>query len=264
MSPFGIIIPARYASTRLPGKPLRAIAGKPLIQWVYENALRAGAEFVWVATDDERIEQAVRAFGGEVVMTSSTHQTGTDRLAEVVKKREVPAETIIVNVQGDEPLLPVAAIQDVAQLLAQQEAAGIATLAHPLSTVAELFNPNVVKVVLNERGFASYFSRAPIPWVRDAFAAGKPDELPAGVTFLRHVGLYAYRARSLEALSALPAAPTEQAESLEQLRALYCGIQICVSVVHEALPPGVDTEEDLEGVVAKVHKLRVDTAGDAL
>ncbi len=248
MSPFGIIIPARYASTRLPGKPLREIAGKPLIQWVYENARQAGAEFVWVATDDERIQRAVLAFGGEVVMTSPSHQTGTDRLAEVVKIREVPAATIIVNVQGDEPLLPLASIREVAQALVNQPEAGIATLAHPLTTTAELFNPNVVKVVLDARGFASYFSRAPIPWVRDAFSEAPPASLPEGVPFLRHVGLYAYRARCLEALSALPAASAEQAESLEQLRALHAGIKICVSLINEALPPGVDTEEDLRGV----------------
>lgn len=245
MTDFGIIIPARYASTRLPGKPLREIAGKPMIQWVVENARSAGAQFVYVATDDERIERVVRDFGADVVMTSPTHATGTDRLAEVVRKREIPPETIVVNVQGDEPLLPASAIQRVARALFEHPDAGIATLAHPIETVDELFNPNVVKVVLDGRGFAMYFSRAPIPWVRDAFADGRPEQLPSGVPFLRHVGLYGYRAAALTQLADLPQPEVETAESLEQLRPLRWRIPIHVSVVDEALPPGVDTVDDL-------------------
>lgn len=245
MVDFGIVIPARYGSTRLPGKPLREIVNKPMIQWVVENARNAGAAFVWVATDDERIQNAVEGFGAEAVMTSSDHATGTDRLAEVVGARGVPPETIIVNVQGDEPLLPASAITTVARALDENPSAGIATLCHPITTSDELFNPNVVKVVLDSEGFASYFSRAPIPWARDAFSGERPATLPEGVPFLRHVGLYAYRAGALSELAKRPQPATERAESLEQLRALFSGIRIHVTRVEEALPPGVDTEEDV-------------------
>ncbi len=245
MTDFGIVIPARFASSRLPGKPLRLIAGKPMIQWVVERAKEAGAQFVWVATDDSRIESTAREFGSEVVMTSASHATGTDRLAEVVQAKEVSPDTIIVNVQGDEPLLSIESIRLVAGALEAHPHAGIATLAHHIDSVEDLFNPNIVKVVLDQQGKASYFSRAPIPWVRDAFALGPPEQLPQGVPFLRHVGLYAYRAGALSQLSRLPQPPVEQAESLEQLRALHAGIKIHVSVVHEAPAPGVDTEEDL-------------------
>jgi 3-deoxy-manno-octulosonate cytidylyltransferase (CMP-KDO synthetase) len=245
---FGIVIPARYASTRLLGKPLRLIAGQPMIQWVVQSAQRAGAAFVWVATDDERIEQAAREFGAEVVMTSPEHPTGTDRLAEVVDKRAVPADTVIVNVQGDEPLLPPEAVRLAAATLLEHPSAGIATLAHPITNPDELFHPNAVKLVMDRAGRALYFSRAPIPWVRDAFASGKPQDLPPGTPFLRHVGLYAYRAEALRRLAALPQCDLERAESLEQLRALHAGIEIRVAVVQEALPPGVDSEKDLERV----------------
>ncbi len=245
MTAFGIIVPARFGSSRLPGKPLRDIAGRPMIQWVCENAGCAGADFVWVATDDERILEAVRAFGGNAMLTSSDHATGTDRLAEVVEAREVPEETIVVNVQGDEPLLDAKFIQLVARALEENPQAGIATLACPIADPAELFNPNVVKVVTDAEGMACYFSRAAIPWVRDSFGLGEPRVLPEGISFLRHVGLYAYRARALTALSKLPQPPVECAESLEQLRALYAGIRIHVTVVDEAPTHGVDTEDDL-------------------
>ncbi len=253
MVDFGIVIPARYASTRLPGKPLLDIAGKPMIRWVVENSREAGAKFVWVATDDERIKDGVEAFGGEAIMTSPAHTTGTDRLAEVVRLREVAPETIIVNVQGDEPLLPASAIKLAAQALEDNPSAGIATLAHPIESADELFNPNVVKVVLDQGGFASYFSRAPIPWVRDAFTKGPPTELPRGVPFLRHVGLYAYRAGALTDLAERAPAPTERAESLEQLRALHAQVAIHVTLVSEALPPGVDTASDLANVCERLQ-----------
>ena len=254
MTAFGIIIPARFGSSRLPGKPLRDLAGRPMIQWVYENAQRAGAGFVWVATDDERIAHAVQGFGGEAILTSTDHATGGDRLAEVVRSRKVPDETIVVNVQGDEPLLDAKYVRLVADALGENPAAGIATLATPIATPAELFNPNVVKVVLDDAGSARYFSRAPLPWARDAFAAGQPEALPENVPFLRHVGLYAYRAGALTALSKLPQPPVERAESLEQLRALHAGIRIHVSVVSEAPPHGVDTEEDLVRVADLVSQ----------
>src|SRR5690606_27385872 len=169
---------SRYASSRLPGKPLLDICGKPMIQRVVENANRSGADFVWVATDDERIQQVVNDFGGEAILTSPLHSTGTDRLAEVVAKKTVPDSTIIVNVQGDEPLLAPHFVQLVAQLLQQDEEAGLATLAAPISEVKDLFNPNIVKVVLGRSGQARLFSRAPIPWDRDACAAGQPANLP--------------------------------------------------------------------------------------
>lgn len=248
MKPFGIVIPARYASSRLPGKPLLELAGKPMIQWVVENAKKVGAEFVWVATDDERIAEVVRAFGGEAVMTQADHATGSDRLAEVVAQRDLAPETVIVNVQGDEPMLAAKFIEMVATALIDHPEASIATLANPILEATEVFDPNVVKVVLRNDGMAHYFSRAPIPWHRLAFAHGVPSELPADVPFLRHVGLYAYRAASLKRLSQLPQASVEGAESLEQLRALHAGFGIHVSVVDEAPAHGVDTPEDLKRV----------------
>lgn len=250
MTRFGVIIPSRYASTRLPGKPLLDICGKPMIQRVVENANRAGADFVWVATDDERIQQVVSAFGGEAILTSPQHSTGTDRLAEVVQKKDVPGETIIVNVQGDEPLLAPHFIQLVAKLLEQDKDAGLATLAAAISQVKDVFNPNIVKVVLGRSGRARLFSRAPLPWDRDAFAAGPPTHLPTGVPFLRHIGLYAYRASALTRLSQMPPPAIESAESLEQLRAIEAEIPIVVGVVEEAPAHGVDTPEDLEAVRA--------------
>ncbi len=250
MSDFGIVIPARFGSSRLPGKPLREIAGKPMIQWVWENAKQAGAEFVFIATDDARIEAVAQKFGAEVVMTSADHATGTDRLAEVVAKRQIPEQTIVVNVQGDEPLLAAKMMQLVAHSLAEFPEAGISTLANPITEASALFSPHAVKVVLDARGFALYFSRAPIPWDRDAFTHGVPQKLPDDVRFLRHVGLYAYRAGALKRLSQEPQTLLEKSESLEQLRALHLGIPIVVSVVDEQPAHGVDTEEDLL-VVAK-------------
>jgi len=248
---FGIIVPARYASTRLPAKALRDLCGKPLTVRVWENALRVGADFVLVATDDERIASVVRAEGGQVVMTSPSHPTGTDRLAEVVQLRGLSPETVVVNVQGDEPLLEPELVRGVAEALLARPRAGIATLATPIRGAPELFDPNVVKVVLDAEGYAGTFSRAPLPWVRGVFVPGEvPQELPADVPFLRHVGLYAYRAATLLTVAAAPQVPHERAESLEQLRACHLGIPIHVTVVAEPPGHGVDTEEDLRKVQA--------------
>ncbi len=250
---FRVVIPARYGSTRLPGKPLRLLAGRPLIAHVWDRAGEAGALEVLVATDDPRIRAAVTDFGGRAVMTSPNHGSGTDRLAEVAAAEGWDRDEIVVNLQGDEPSMPGAMIRKVAQALAANPAAGIATLATPIHEAGDLFDPNVVKVVVRDDGLAGYFSRAPIPWQRDGFgrlgaAGGIPDRLPAGVSFLRHLGLYGYRVGVLRRLAATPPHPLEQAEKLEQLRALGHGIGIHVTVIEHAPGHGVDTEEDLARV----------------
>jgi 3-deoxy-manno-octulosonate cytidylyltransferase (CMP-KDO synthetase) len=248
MTQFSIIIPCRYASTRLPGKPLLDIGGKPMIQRVVENAARSGAQFVWVATDDEGIASVVSGFGANAILTSTEHETGTDRLAEVARAKGLSDDTIVVNVQGDEPLLGAHFIRQVSELLQATPNAGVATLASVITKVEDVFNPNIVKVVLNEAGCASYFSRAPIPWDREAFKAGPPHTMPPTANYLRHIGLYAYRAGALRALSSLPQPSIEKTEALEQLRALHAGIPIAVGVVAEAPDHGVDTPEDLARV----------------
>lgn len=258
---FGIIIPARYGSTRLPGKPLRDLAGKPLVVRVLENALTAGADFVWVATDDARIARAVQAAGGTVVMTRADHVSGTDRLAEAALARALPDDTIVVNVQGDEPLLEPEHVQSVAAALAAHPEAGIATLATAVGGGAELFDPSAVKVVTDARGMALYFSRAPLPWARDHFEAGRiATELPDASAYLRHVGLYAYTVGTLRRLADSPPAPMERLESLEQLRALWLGLGIHVTVTADPPLPGVDTEADLERAA---QVLRARTAHEA-
>lgn len=248
MAPFGVIIPARHASTRLPGKPLRDIAGRPMIAWVIDRARESGAAFVLVATDDERIARAVEREGGKAVLTSPAHPSGTDRLAEVAALEGLAPDSLVLNVQGDEPLLPPAAIHAVAQALTERPEADLATLATPIHQAEDLFSPHVVKVVLDQAGFARAFSRAPLPWARDAFPElpELPRALPPDVPFLRHVGLYGYRVRTLTHLAASPVTPWERSESLEQLRALWLGLSIHVTVIDEAPPHGVDTEEDLE------------------
>ncbi|WP_428265180.1 3-deoxy-manno-octulosonate cytidylyltransferase [Haliangium sp.] len=248
--PFHVIIPARYGSSRLPGKPLRLLAGRPMIEWVWHNAVDAGAREVLVATDDARIEAAVTSFGGRAVMTSPDHLSGTDRLAEAVALQGWPDETIIVNLQGDEPCVPGALLRHVAEALHRRPGVGIATVATPITTAPELFDPNVVKVVVDDAGMARYFSRAPIPWVRDAFSdpAARVGPLPAGAQFLRHLGIYVYRAGTLARLAATPPHPLERAESLEQLRALAIGVDIHVSIIDQAPGHGVDTADDLERV----------------
>lgn len=241
---FRVVIPARWASTRLPGKPLADIAGKPMVVRVAEASAGSGAEEVLVATDDQRVAAACHAHGVTAVLTRADHASGTDRLAEVVAARGWSPELIVVNVQGDEPLIDPALIRQVAEALAGDTGAAMATAAHPLTDIAEFFNPNVVKVVTDEQGRALYFSRAPIPWPRDAFAATR-DVLPAGLTARRHIGLYAYRTEFLLRYGRLSPTSLEQWESLEQLRALAHGHAIHVVNCVSAPAPGVDTPEDL-------------------
>ncbi|WP_093397485.1 3-deoxy-manno-octulosonate cytidylyltransferase [Halopseudomonas xinjiangensis] len=245
---YHVIIPARFASTRLPGKPLQDIAGKPMIQRVWEQARQSSALSVTVATDDQRIVDACRGFGADVVLTREDHPSGTDRLQEVVSHLELPANACVVNVQGDEPMLPPALIEQVAADLQAAPQASIATLAEPLTDIDALFNPNVVKVVTDQAGYALYFSRAPMPWCRDQFAGGRPASLPADVAFRRHIGLYAYRVRFLHDYVSWPVSPLETVESLEQLRALWYGQRIHVADACVTPPAGVDTFEDLARV----------------
>ncbi|HEX6834177.1 MAG TPA: 3-deoxy-manno-octulosonate cytidylyltransferase [Rudaea sp.] len=246
---FVVAIPARYASTRLPGKPLLPIAGEPMILQVARRALDAGAREVVVATDDERIVEALRRSEVRVVMTRSDHASGSDRLAECATLLGWADDLIVVNLQGDEPLAPATGIRAVAAALAQSSAP-MATLATPIIDAAELFNPNCVKIVADASRHALYFSRAPLPWSRDAFAGGAHDRVPDGIAFLRHIGIYAYRAGFLRAFAQLAPTPLERAESLEQLRALEHGYRIAVHIAPEPFPPGVDTAEDLERVRA--------------
>lgn len=242
--PFIVAIPARMASTRLPGKPLRMIAGEPMIVHVARRALAAGAASVVVATDDERIADALAGSGVEVVMTRADHASGSDRLAECAQVLGWDDDAIVVNLQGDEPLAPASGIRAVAAELADS-GAPMATLATPVATIAELLDPNCVKVVRNVSGHALYFSRAPLPWPREAFARDR-TALPPRIGFLRHIGIYAYRAGFLRRFAVLPHSPLEHTEALEQLRALEHGFAIAVREAPEPFPPGVDTEEDLE------------------
>ena len=240
------IIPARYASSRLPRKPLADIAGKPMIQHVWEKAQQAGANRVIIATDHEEIEQVAKTFGAEVCMTSTEHNSGTERLAEVIEKMAIADDEIIVNVQGDEPLIPPVIIQQVAQNLAQNQV-NMATLAVKLETKEELFNPNCVKVVTDQKGMALYFSRAAIPFARDHFADCN-DAFVASQSYLRHIGIYAYRAKFVNQYIRWQPTVLEKLESLEQLRALWYGEKIHVELAKEAPQVGVDTLEDLERV----------------
>ncbi|GFM87949.1 3-deoxy-manno-octulosonate cytidylyltransferase [Pseudomonas cichorii] len=244
---FTVVIPARFGSSRFPGKPLKTIAGKPMIQHVWEQACKSGAERVVVATDDARIVEACQAFGAQVLMTRDDHNSGTDRLAEVAEQLGLAADAIVVNVQGDEPMIPPVVIDQVAANLAAHPEAGISTLAEPIDDVTALFNPNVVKVVADVNGLALTFSRAPLPWARDALAASR-DVLPEGVPYRRHIGIYAYRAGFLHDFVSWGPCWLENTESLEQLRALWNGVRIHVADALEAPPAGVDTPEDLERV----------------
>ncbi len=242
---FKVVIPARFASTRLPGKPLLPVAGKPMIQWVHERATQSGAEEIWIATDDQRIADACGAFGAAVMLTSASHASGTDRIAEVAIRNRWGEREIVVNVQGDEPLIPQLLIRQVAELVVTNPLAGVATLATPIRSLAEFLDTNVVKVARAADNRALYFSRAPIPWIRD----GAPSGLPSQSRFagaLRHLGLYAYRVDALTRLAALPPSDLEIAEKLEQLRALENGIGIAVGVTQQMPGPGVDTPADLE------------------
>jgi len=243
---FTVIIPARYASSRLPRKPLADIAGKPMIQHVWEKAQQAGANRVIIATDHEEIEQVAKTFGAEVCMTSTEHNSGTERLAEVIEKMAIADDEIIVNVQGDEPLIPPVIIQQVAQNLSENQV-NMATLAVKLETKEELFNPNCVKVVTDQKGIALYFSRAAIPFARDYFADCN-DAFVASQPYLRHIGIYAYRAKFVNQYIRWQPTVLEKLESLEQLRALWYGEKIHVELAKEAPQVGVDTLEDLERV----------------
>ncbi|MEP7243871.1 MAG: 3-deoxy-manno-octulosonate cytidylyltransferase [Gammaproteobacteria bacterium] len=244
---FRIVIPARYGSTQLPGKALIVIAGKPMIQWVYERAHRSGASAVLIAADDQRIVAAASAFGGSVVMTADTHASGTDRIAEVASAQRWADSDIVVNVQGDEPLMPPALINQVATILHDHEGADIATLASPITALAQLMDPNVVKVVTDVAGRALYFSRAPIPWNRDSAPSGLDSQTRFDGA-RRHVGIYAYRVAALLRLASLPPTSLENTEKLEQLRALENGFEIRVADAVELPGADVNTAEDLQRV----------------
>ena len=242
---FRVAIPARYGSSRLPGKPLLPVGGLPMIQRAYQAAQNSGALQVIVATDDARIVNAVEAFGGEACLTRSDHASGTDRLAEVASTLDWPDDEIVVNLQGDEPLLPRELLAQVARGLHEHPEAGIATLCTLIHETDELFDPNVVKVLTDRQGFALYFSRAPIPYHRAAFQTGPPKSLPDGVKYWRHLGIYAYRAGTLRAYPDLPRSELEHIEALEQLRGLWNGVRIYVEEASTVPPLGVDTEDDL-------------------
>lgn len=253
---FTVVIPARYASTRLPAKPLKDIAGKAMIQRVYEQASLSDAEQVVVATDDKRIAQAVKAFGGKVCMTLASHESGTDRLQEVAQQLSLADDSIVVNVQGDEPLIPPQVINQVAKNLAASAQASVATLSEPITTREDFVNPNIVKVVSDVNGLALYFSRASMPWPRDAFSDDVGD-LPKGDLFQRHIGIYAYRVALLNQFVTWPQADIESTECLEQLRVLWNGHRIHVAQSVLPVPGGVDTEADLE----RVRELIATTSG---
>ncbi len=254
MVDFHVVIPARIASTRLPGKPLLEIGGKPMVVRVAEQAKLSGAQQIIIATDHEPILTSVGQHGFNACMTRVDHSSGTDRIAEVVAQQGWSDDTIVVNVQGDEPLIPPALIRSVAQHLFDHPECAIATACHPIHDEASMRNPNIVKAVLDKDGNALYFSRAPIPYPRDEFAStslaptlspGKRELLPKSITVLRHIGIYAYRASFLRAFGQLEPAEIEKIEALEQLRALWHGYKIGVTITHDAPPSGVDTEADL-------------------
>jgi 3-deoxy-manno-octulosonate cytidylyltransferase (CMP-KDO synthetase) len=253
---FIVVIPARYASTRLPAKALKEIAGKPMIQHVYERACESAASDVIIATDDSRIESAVKQFGAKVCMTSVNHLSGTDRLQEVVSQLKLADEAIVVNVQGDEPLIPAQVINQVANNLMAMPGANMATLSEPIHDADDFLNPNIVKVVSDTRGKVLYFSRAPIPWPRDhflnagmnSFAKGKTNSLPEQFVPQRHIGIYAYRVSLLNRFVGWSPAPLEKIESLEQLRVLWNGETIHIAEALVAVPGGIDTEDDLNRI----------------
>jgi 3-deoxy-manno-octulosonate cytidylyltransferase (CMP-KDO synthetase) len=266
MTQFHVVIPARHASTRLPGKPLLPIAGKPMVVRVAEQAAQSGAQQIWIATDHHAIAAAVHEHGFKVCLTHEHHTSGTDRIAEVVEQRGWSDDTIVVNVQGDEPLIPPALIRAVAEHLAAHPECAIATACHAIHSEADFRNPNIVKAVLDKDGNALYFSRAPIPYPRDLFtqlpspasgrgAGGEGRVLPTNLPVLRHIGIYAYRASFLRAYSQLAPAAIEQFEALEQLRALWHGYKIGVTVTDNAPPAGVDTEADLHAARATFETL---------
>jgi 3-deoxy-manno-octulosonate cytidylyltransferase (CMP-KDO synthetase) len=240
---FHVIIPSRLGASRLPGKPLLMIGDRPLIQWVWQCARASGAASVTVATDDVRILDCARAFGAECLLTSSRHASGTDRIAEVARAKCFAPDEVVVNLQGDEPMMPPAVINEVAEALRTRPHVDIATAVAPVATLAEFLDPGCVKALRGLQGEALYFSRAPVPWPRDAAAADGPTRFTGA---WRHIGIYAYRVRSLLQFAAWPPTPLEECEKLEQLRALEHGMRIHLAVLSEAPPLGVDTPEDLE------------------
>lgn len=252
---YTVIIPARYASSRLPGKPLLDILGKPMIQHVWEQANKSAAERVVIATEDLRVFEACQAFGAEVCMTSSRHESGTDRLQEVVQSLHLADNAIVVNVQGDEPLIPPEAIDQVAANLAAFQQAGIATLAERIHDSSQIFNSNAVKVVCDQQGLALYFSRAPMPWCRDEWS-GEARPMPKDAPFLRHIGIYAYRVGFLHQFVTWPMGMLESLEKLEQLRAMENGVRIHVQPAAVEMPAGVDTQADLEAVRCRLTEAR--------
>lgn len=251
---FSVIIPARYQSVRLPGKPLLDLGGKPMIQHVYEQARASNAEKVIVATDDERIAEAVEGFGGRARMTASDHPSGTDRLQEAARLEGLSDEDVVVNVQGDEPLIPPEVINQVADNLLANDVP-MATLTEPIDNPEDIFDTNIVKVISNEHQLAVYFSRAPIPWARDEFT-GERKSLPAGFTWQRHLGIYAYRVSLLNDFVTWGSADIESVEKLEQLRVLWRGIGIHIAQAVKSIPPGIDTEEDVQKVLTLLNRLK--------
>ena len=250
--PFQVVIPARYAATRLPGKMLADVAGQPMIWHVWQRAQGSAAAEVLIATDDERIKTAAERFGARVIMTATQHASGTDRIAEVSRLQGWSDHDIVVNVQGDEPLLPSAVIDQVATLLVQQPDCMMATLCEPIHTRAELYDPHSVKVVRDEQGCALYFSRAPIPWLRGMNRADAASPLPDQANCHRHLGIYAYRVAALQQFAASPPGVLEQLEQLEQLRMLAQSVKIAVAPACKSTPGGVDTQADLERVRARL------------
>lgn len=249
---FHVIIPARFSASRLPGKPLLTIGDRPLIQWVWQCAQASGAASVTVATDDARIFGAARAFGADCVMTSPQHASGTDRIAEVVRAKGFAAEDVVVNLQGDEPMMPAAVVREVAEALSSRRLIDIATAVAPIQSLAEFLDADCVKALRAADGRALYFSRAPVPWPRDSVTGGQPCRF-AGAW--RHIGIYAYRVRSLLQFALWSPTPLEEAEKLEQLRALEHGMQIHLVTLSEAPPAGVDSPQDLQRVRAALQKV---------
>jgi 3-deoxy-manno-octulosonate cytidylyltransferase (CMP-KDO synthetase) len=243
---YKIVIPARFGSSRLPGKPLLNIAGKPMVQHVYERAQETGVSEIVVATDDQRIFDAVMSFGGEAVLTRADHETGTDRIAEVALFKGWDDDVVIVNLQGDEPLIPPELIELTAKGLIEHQDAGMSSLCTPIDNADDLFDANIVKVVMDYQGYAMYFSRASIPWDRDVFAKGQ--SLPSKMSPCRHIGMYGYRVSFLKAYAKMTPCDIEQTESLEQLRALWYGHRIHMGVIESAPGHGVDTQDDLDRV----------------
>jgi 3-deoxy-manno-octulosonate cytidylyltransferase (CMP-KDO synthetase) len=244
---FHVVIPARFSASRLPGKPLLLIGDRPLIQWVWQSARQSGAATVVIATDDVRIFDAAAAFGADVELTSPEHVSGTDRIAEVVRAKRLSPDDVVVNLQGDEPMMPAAVVQEVAQALSSRPQFDIATAVAPIRSLAEFLDPSCVKALRARQGEALYFSRAPVPWPRDEVADGLPKSF-AGAW--RHIGIYAYRVRSLLQFASWPPTPLEQTEKLEQLRALEHGMRIHLVELAEPPPAGVDTPADLQRVRA--------------